>query len=92
VKFTPKRRWRGLKYSGAGRVRKRLAKVLSEHFKTEVNPDEIWENRNMDLARWGVWAKVDGRLYNIHSWSTMGTVIKEGVAEVYRDETAIEIS
>jgi hypothetical protein len=46
----------------------------------------------MDLARWGVTVYINKRAVNVHSWSTMGAVVRSGVAVVCEDAVAIELA
>jgi hypothetical protein len=79
--------------TGPGRTRRKLAKMLSEYFHATVHPEDIWENRSpayrlMDLARWGV--DINGR--NVHSFSTMGFIVKSGIAICSEDGCNVELS
>jgi hypothetical protein len=91
-------RRRRRKSDGPGRTRIKLAKILSEELGVEVLPENIWQNNYpaakwLDLARWGVDANIPGlgNNVNVHSWDTMGEIVKKGVAIVSRESTGIEV-
>ena len=80
-----------MRRSGPGRVRHKLAEMLSERLGIEVAPGDIWEqtgayrtNKMHDALVWGVGV-------TIGSWSTMGECVKNGFDVTYaslRTDTA----
>jgi hypothetical protein len=83
---------------GPGRTRIKLAELLSKELGVEVRPEAIWQNNYpaakwLDLARWGVPVNIPGlgKNVNVHSWDTMGEIVKNGVAIVSRESIGIEV-
>jgi hypothetical protein len=84
--------------NGPGRTRIKLAALLSKELGLVIEPEDIWDNNYpaakwLDLARWGVDARPPGKAFkiNVHSWDTMGEIVKKGVAVVSRDHCGIEV-
>lgn len=80
-----------------GRTRKRLAAVLSSHFGVTIDGGYIHQmnspdQRELDLPRWGVYVDLPGRpSVWVHSWDTMGDVLRFGLAVVKDEETMIQV-
>jgi hypothetical protein len=56
------RRKRRRKSDGPGRIRIKLAELLSKELNVEIRPEDIWQNNYpaakwLDLCRWGVEAR-----------------------------------
>lgn len=64
-----------------GRTKQRLAKLLSDRLGVTVNPNDMWMNRNAEMAgcaRWGVWVVIEGLNVSVYSWDTMTECLKRG--------------
>lgn len=64
-----------------GRARKKISKMLLDQLGIVLEPVEIWQNntpasRMIDAARWGGYGYINGKKVNVHSWETMGDIIK----------------
>jgi hypothetical protein len=91
-------RRRRRKSDGPGRTRIKLAELLERELGVQVRPEDIWQNNYpaakwLDLCRWGVEARQPGLKItaNVHSWDTMGEILKKGLAVVSREPTSIEV-
>ena len=67
-----------MRRSGPGRVRRKLATMLSDRLGVDVSPHEIWEqsgayrtNKMHEALVWGVGT-------TIGSWSSMGECVRNG--------------
>lgn len=75
-----------------GRIRIKLAKMLTELLGRTVQPEDIWDNnypeaRMVDAARWG--ACLTGG--HIHSWDTMNECVRKGIVASPRSNGEMEI-
>lgn len=70
------------KRRGIGKMRYRIAEMISELFHCECYAEDIWIQNptyaKWDLARWGVNCRINGALRNVHSWDRMTDIIKAG--------------
>lgn len=81
-----------------GRMRKRLAALLSEKLGVPINPEDIGQNKGpycvgLDVARWSVRVRLDNRNVNVYSWDTMTDCLRHPIAfRRDRDGLGIEVS
>lgn len=75
-----------------GRTRIKLAQVLSEHFKTQVSPNDLYRshgprrNGMCDVHAWEAFVRVGNVRRNYYSFNTMSDVAKNGVVELKHGE------
>lgn len=80
-----------------GKTREKLSRMIFDQLGYTAQPEDMWMNgtpwaKQMDLARWGCTASLNGLRKNIHSWSRMGDIVKSGkIAIVMEDSVSIEI-
>src|SRR4051812_23109553 len=78
-----------------GKVRKKLADMLSEALGIPVLPDEIWDNNYplghyLDLARWGSNVPNGNSGVQVYSWDTMTECVRNGFT-LAEDGISIEV-
>lgn len=83
---------------GSGRIRIKLARLLSEELGRDVFPENIWEqNHNafygqISCARWGWTWREPGFSFNSSGscWDTMSECVKKGI--ILDDENGIKVA